>query len=288
MQKSKEEIDNLIVENTRLIYQVIKELHIHYSTEDELQDYYDAGLLGMIKAAKYYDEKRAKISTFFCTAIANEIKHFMYTKTMKKRFNENGPDISLYQDLAEDLQLIDTIVDDNQNVELKIEKKLESERLLYAINKLPNEKDKIVIYKLYGLNGYKEQNGNEIAEELGVSKEAINSRKLRSIRRLKKILEKNKKEAFVMENKQINANDPSHNKSLSDLNNLLFTELERLSDIKDLKNVDNIELEIKKSKAITNVAQTIINNAHTLLEAQKFINENKTNDNVSNLLLGNK
>lgn len=280
--------DDLIVKNTKLIYKVIQRMHLTYKTEDELQDYYDAGLLGMIKAAKYYDEAKTKPSTFFYTAIANEIKKFLIVKTAKKRFNENGSDISLYTDLGEDLQIIDVIKDKNVDIEKEVEKKLESERLLYAINKLSNEKNKIVIYKLYGLNGYQQKNMSEIAKEFRVSKNAIYEMKRRSIIKLKKILENNQKEVFVMKNEKINSNNPNRNKNLSNLNDLLFVELERLSDLKNIKDVENIELEIKKSKAITNIAQTIINNAHTILEAQKFINENKTNDNVSYLLLGDK
>lgn len=51
--------------------------------------------------------------------------------------------------------------------------------------------------------------------------------------------------------------------NLASLNNYLFEELERLNDDEELKNEDNLEKEIKRSKAIANVAQTIINNANT-------------------------
>ena len=58
---------------------------------------------------------------------------------------------------------------------------------------------------------------------------------------------------------------------LSDLNNHLFEQLERLND-EDLKD-EKLESEIKRAKAITNVAQTIINNANTILEATKFLDD---------------
>lgn len=58
---------------------------------------------------------------------------------------------------------------------------------------------------------------------------------------------------------------------LSDLNNHLFEQLERLND-EDIKD-EKLESEIKRAKAITNVAQTIINNANTILEATKFLND---------------
>ena len=61
--------------------------------------------------------------------------------------------------------------------------------------------------------------------------------------------------------------------SLQDLNMYLFEELERLNDSEELENEENFDKEIKRSKAITTVAQTIINNANTVLEAQKFMSD---------------
>ena len=61
--------------------------------------------------------------------------------------------------------------------------------------------------------------------------------------------------------------------SLQDLNMYLFEELERLNDTEELEIEENLDKEIKRSKAITTVAQTIINNANTVLEAQKFMSD---------------
>lgn len=62
--------------------------------------------------------------------------------------------------------------------------------------------------------------------------------------------------------------------NLQDLNDCLFKELERLNNDEELKDAENLEREMKRSKAVTDLANTIINNARTLLEAQKFIKEN--------------
>ncbi len=58
---------------------------------------------------------------------------------------------------------------------------------------------------------------------------------------------------------------------LSDLNNHLFEQLERLND-EDLTE-DQLTKEIERSKAITNVANSIISNAKVVLDASKFIEE---------------
>ena len=58
---------------------------------------------------------------------------------------------------------------------------------------------------------------------------------------------------------------------LSDLNNHLFMQLERLGD-EDLKD-DDLQKEIARAKAITNTAAQIINNASLVLKSQTFLHE---------------
>lgn len=61
---------------------------------------------------------------------------------------------------------------------------------------------------------------------------------------------------------------------LTDLNNHLFAELERLSD-EELKG-DLLTEEIERSKAVSDIAGKIIANANVVLQAQKFV-DNKMN-----------
>ena len=56
--------------------------------------------------------------------------------------------------------------------------------------------------------------------------------------------------------------------TLGDLNNHLFAELERLSD-EELKGED-LKEEIMRAKSVTEIASRIIDNANTVLEAEKF------------------
>ena len=58
---------------------------------------------------------------------------------------------------------------------------------------------------------------------------------------------------------------------LMDLNNHLFEALERLND-EDMT-PEELEIELKRSKAITGVANAIISNASVALEAQKHMDE---------------
>lgn len=70
---------------------------------------------------------------------------------------------------------------------------------------------------------------------------------------------------------------------LMDLNNHLFEELERLND-EDLKD-EELDKEINRSKAITDVAQTIINNGELMFKAQKHYDEYGITYKKENLLL---
>lgn len=59
---------------------------------------------------------------------------------------------------------------------------------------------------------------------------------------------------------------------LNELNNYLFEQLERLNDDESLTN-DGLEREIKRSKAVSMIAQQIINNADLVLNAKKYADE---------------
>lgn len=74
---------------------------------------------------------------------------------------------------------------------------------------------------------------------------------------------------------------------LIDLNNYLFEQLERLND--DNLTMEELDREIKKSKEIVKVSQTIVNNADILLKAKKYFDETGTsNEKIPLLSLGEK
>lgn len=56
--------------------------------------------------------------------------------------------------------------------------------------------------------------------------------------------------------------------NLKDLNNHLFGQLDRLKD-ENLKG-DELKEEIERSKAVSSIAATIINNGNLVLKAKKF------------------
>lgn len=56
--------------------------------------------------------------------------------------------------------------------------------------------------------------------------------------------------------------------TLTDLNNHLFAQLERLSD-EDLKG-EELQEELNRSKAVSDVAKNIVSNGNLILQAHKF------------------
>lgn len=78
---------------------------------------------------------------------------------------------------------------------------------------------------------------------------------------------KNVNKASIDEDKKENG---MQNK-LTDLNNHLFEQLERLND-EDLTE-EELDKEIKRSKAMTNIATNIINNGNLILNSMKFMED---------------
>lgn len=79
-----------------------------------------------------------------------------------------------------------------------------------------------------------------------------------------------KEEFKTRMNKELGNNErkkPMKNK-LSDLNNYLFEELERLNDDEELQDETKLKRELERSKAITGVSQQIIANANVVLKAK--------------------
>ncbi|MBM0849952.1 hypothetical protein K4T82_06180 [Staphylococcus epidermidis] len=74
--------------------------------------------------------------------------------------------------------------------------------------------------------------------------------------------------------------------TLNDLNNHLFAQLERLSD-EDLKG-EELQEELNRSKAVSDVAKNIVSNGNLILQAHKFKGEQMNADAKLPKMLENK
>lgn len=191
--------EQLILENQGLIYKAIKDLHVYWTTDDEFDDYYHAGLIGLINGAKQYDSTISKKSTFLYVCIINSIKHHMIQRNTKGRFNPYGSNISLNKLVSEEDELLD-LIPDTTNLEEEMENQMEKEMLLKAVNNLPREKDQLVIKMYYGLDGYEElASYDKVAEVLGVSRSMVYTRYHRALFQLRFMLERNDRDLYFDE-----------------------------------------------------------------------------------------
>jgi RNA polymerase sigma factor (sigma-70 family) len=175
-------------------------MRLRWKTEDEWQDYYDSGLIGLINGVRSFDESKGyTLSTYLIPCIENAIKKQLVVKTSKKRQNEKGKDVSLNITINEneDSQLLDFIRDKRVSVEKEVERKVQLDTIILHLNKVGNIRDIAVMKLYYGLDGFPEMNYREIGKIFKVSSNAIEER-------VKKIIKKIKKEIEVENEKENN------------------------------------------------------------------------------------
>ena len=336
MDDTKSNVDKLILDNQKLIYKVIKDLKCYWKTEDEFQNLYDAGLEGLIRGAKAYDGTTTP-GTYLYTCIKNMIcREFYVSEQLNKRINKEIM-ISLNAEISDDSDetYLDFIEDTTINLEEDLLKKLEIERILNAIDKILTPLQKEFTCHYYGINGYIRMNYRELAKKYNCSHQNAMDKVRKSVRKLKRYLEKNKGEAFMEEYRvrkgmkrciKCNQNKPieefdfstenkkyrkpyckeceqkhyemfiqpepvrvpkketikeSKENTLSNLNDILFNQLKKLE-----SNDVDIENELRKSYAVSQLAQQIINNANTCIKAVQLTHKYEIKDTKSLSFIG--
>ena len=191
--------DKLVLDNIKLIYKIIKDLKIYWNTEDEYQDYYDAGLEGLIRGAKKYDYS-TKPSTYLYQCIKNQICRYIYqSETDKRKINkENKLSFEQYID-SDDGMVLEEIIASKFNLEEEIERSIKLQAVVKEINKMKNKIDSLVFKMYFGLEGRTPKTVAEIAKELGVSTRAI-------YKRIKRVMNKLKEKKDILEEELIKNN----------------------------------------------------------------------------------
>ena len=189
--------EQMILDNLPLIYKSIKKMRLRWETEDEWQDYYDSGLIGLIKGVRTFDESKGyTLSTYLIPCIENEIKHHLTNKTALRRLNIKGTDISINEFLGdeENDEKLSILQDKRVSVEKEAIKNVLIDEIIECLNKMENKKNVVVIKLYYGLDGFPQMNYPEIAKIFKVTTSAIEDRTKRAIRRIREELEENKNE----------------------------------------------------------------------------------------------
>ncbi|MBP3920821.1 MAG: sigma-70 family RNA polymerase sigma factor [Bacilli bacterium] len=191
-------VEELILNNTRLIYKCIKDMHLYWATEDEWQAFYDDGLIGLINGAKTFDEsKEIQPSTYLYKCIKMAISKGIYISSRAKRKpDKNTISLDAYVTDKQDTTLIEFIPDTKINMEQQILEKEQFELIVNIADKVLSDKQKRYFYKYYGLKGFEERNFYQIAEEEKVTAEAVRTTVYRSRTKIQYYMKKYHKNLF--------------------------------------------------------------------------------------------
>jgi len=175
-----------ILDNLGLIYKVMKDMNCQYKDQDDFDDIFGAGLIGLINGIDTLDDSKSK-SKYLYMCISNNIKILFKYRTSKKNFN-GMKEISINQPLRNEKYLED-IIPNNVDIEKETINKELIEKIIKIINKFKKEKNIEIICKYYGL-GYPKKTLRELAEEYNVSFQSIQQRIKRDIKKIKREIEK--------------------------------------------------------------------------------------------------
>ena len=176
MMKLTDEQQKLVLNNQKLVYHIIKQMHLYH----KLEDYLDVGLIGLCKAAQTFNlENGSKFSTYACICIRNNI--LMEIRNEKRQCDAYAISFSsiIGSSKDKDLTLEDTLSD--YELENDILNKEELISLIMSIEKL-NEEDKTII----DLYFYQNKTQKQIAQILKMSQANVSRRIQRALNNLRK------------------------------------------------------------------------------------------------------
>lgn len=171
----------LIEHNLRLVSHIIKKYYANY---DEQEDLVSIGTIGLIKAIDSFDcDKGVRLATYAARCVENEIlMHFRGKKKDSGNISVNEP-IDVDSE-GNPLTIIDTIYCDD-TISDDIDLKNKTQALYKFVEEIPDDRDREIIIKRYGLYNQKELTQREIAAEMGISRSYVSRIEKRVLEQLK-------------------------------------------------------------------------------------------------------
>ncbi len=171
------EKENLILDHQKLIYCVLKKYNNIHN-----EDLFQIGMIGLVKAAKLFDETRKiAFSSFAYTCISNEILIY-FRKQHRKSYNDYANTIS-YNTLINDEDSNCTL-EDCLGYTPDFDEEINKQELYNNIEKLLSPIEKATLTGYYGLYNTEPIKQIELSKKLNMSQANIS----RIIRRAKKKL----------------------------------------------------------------------------------------------------
>ena len=172
--------NKLIEHNLRLVAHIVKK---YENSKTDTDDLISIGIIGLIKGIDTYSYKHGtKLTTYAARCIDNEI--LMHFRSDKK----NSKNISIDEGIGFDkegneITLMEILKTPKPDFALDIHEKENIELLKKYINVL-SDREKIIIYKRYGINDYNEETQKEIADELNISRSYVSRIEKRALTKL--------------------------------------------------------------------------------------------------------
>lgn len=164
----------MIEDNINLVYYTVRKYF--YNNED----YYDLGMIGLVKGVKSYDKNKGAISTYLMKCIRNEI--------MMRYRRDKNPKVTLSLDYENENNKLSNMISDNTNIEEDMLKK-EQYELLYMCLESLNDTEKYIIIHYYGLYDNDKMSQKNIAKDLNMKPTSVTKIHLRVLKKLKKLME---------------------------------------------------------------------------------------------------
>ncbi|MBQ1216470.1 MAG: RNA polymerase sporulation sigma factor SigK [Clostridia bacterium] len=173
----------LIERNMRLVAHIVKK---YYASADEQDDLISIGTIGLIKGIDSFRcDKKIRLATYVSRCIENEI--LMHFRSLKKTAN----DVSIHEEIDTDkdgnaLSLMDVVAEDDTILE-DVYRNLRASRVLTAVEKVLEEREKIVIRLRYGLTELPKTQ-KETAQRLRISRSYVSRIEKSALLKLKDAL----------------------------------------------------------------------------------------------------
>lgn len=181
--------DLLVVHNLRLVVYIARKYECPTATTEDLVS---IGTIGLMKAVNTFDyTKNIKLATYASRCIENEI--LMYLRKTGNSKIELSFDEPLSTDWdGNEMTLRDVLGTEPDEISQNIEYEDEKTLLRKIVSNLP-EKEKNIMNRRFGLNGYKALTQKQLADELSISQSYISRLEKRIISNLRKEFDKAQK-----------------------------------------------------------------------------------------------
>ncbi len=243
---NKEEEQQIILENQKLVYHMIKKTGVTPASCD-YDDLFQIGIIGLLNAIRSFDESKGyAFSSYACRCIENELSiNYKKSKKYEKDISLNTP---IYEGKeGKEITLEDSIENPWSDFDLRIaDKEYLAQIISIILNKLKSKDRIVILFKMANMNL------SDIGRFFNITRERISKINQRTISNIKRVYDNHLpyNEVFkflILENYyQISFN-------LKDIKNMGDREDESesfLNDLKVLINEPDIRIELVENRIV--------------------------------------